>query len=134
MKRVLTTAVLAGTAGSIPSTLLALATGGDWMAPVNAVAAMAGAQHLALLPRLCAAAGVHFAISAVWVWLLFALLPGHRTVIWAMAAGIMVAAVDLLILAPLFFAGVASLPLFPQFVDHIVWGATAGALVKRRAL
>ena len=128
MRTTLIAAMVAGLAGALPSTLYSIATGGDWLASINAVAAMVNAEQLAMAWRVSVATAIHLAISLLWATLLVAILPRRRTLLWASAAGILIAVLDLRILAPMFFPEVASLSFWPQLADHIVWGASMGAV------
>jgi len=128
MRTTLLAAVLAGLAGGVPSTLYAIATGGDWLHSIHAVAAIVNAENLTMGWRISVAAAVHFAISLMWASALVAILPRRHTVLWASAAGVVIAVIDLRVLAPIFFPEVASLSFWPQLADHIVWGASVGAV------
>jgi len=124
-------AVVAGLAGAVPSTLYALVTGGDGLASINAVAAIVNAEHLATGWRLAVAAAIHFAVSLLWATLLIAILPRRRAVLWAAAAGVLIAVLDLRVLAPPLFPEVAALAFWPQLADHVVWGVAVGVVCAR---
>ena len=128
MRTTLIAAVIAGLAGALPSTLYSIATGGDWLASINAVAAMVNAEQLAMGWRVSVASAIHLAISLLWATLLVAILPQRRVVLWATAAGVIIAIIDLRALAPFLFPEVAALAFWPQLADHVVWGASVGAV------
>ncbi|MCK5405944.1 MAG: hypothetical protein KAJ37_00760 [Candidatus Krumholzibacteria bacterium] len=123
--------MLAGLVGGFPSTLHAIASGGNWLESINAIAAIANAEGLSFGWRVSVAAAIHFTISFVWASALIAILPQRRTLLWASAAGAVVAVVDLLILAPVLIPEIAALPFWPQLADHVVWGVTVGAFAAR---
>jgi hypothetical protein len=84
-------------------------------------------------PRLFAVAGlVHSAISLAWVAVLVVLVPRRRTLFWSMLAAAMIALLDLRVIAPLIFPEVARLPFWPQFADHLMWGASVGMILQWR--
>jgi hypothetical protein len=111
----------------LPSTLHALATGGDPLEATRAAGAMLvpGGSELAVLVP---AAGVaHVAVSAFWAGIFGLLLPRRRVAAWAVAGAAAVAVLDLGLIAPLFFPAVATLAFWPQFADHLMWGLLLGA-------
>lgn len=110
--------LLATLLSGIPSTLYALLTGGDVMEATRAAGAMAGRPD-----SLVAAALVHFAVSAFWALVLWRLLPDRHTALWAVLASAAIALLDLKVIAPAFFPEVAALAFWPQFADHLMWGA-----------
>jgi energy-converting hydrogenase Eha subunit B len=63
---------------------------------------------------------------------LVALVPRRAPVLGALAASVLIALVDLELIAPYFFAEVAALPFLPQFADHLAWGAIVGAVLRAR--
>jgi hypothetical protein len=126
-------ALLAGLVGAVPSTLHAIASGGNWLESIDAIAAVANAENLSFGWRVSVATAIHFVISFVWAAVLIAILPRRQTLLWASAAGAAVAVVDLLLLAPILFPEVAALSFWPQLADHIVWGVAVGA-VRARAV
>ncbi|GAB1509158.1 hypothetical protein JCM33774_11990 [Actinophytocola sp. KF-1] len=85
------------------------------------------------LPLLVAALPVHFGVSAWWGVVLARVLPRRRTVLAGAFAGGLVAVLDLS-LPGRRVAAVRALPVFPQVVDHVVFGAVVGAYLRRRAL
>ena len=110
--------LLATLLSGTPSTLYALLTGGDVMEATRAAGAMVGRPD-----SIIAAATVHFAVSAFWALLLWWLLPYRRTPLWAVLASAGIAVLDLKLIAPLLFPEVAALAFWPQFADHLMWGA-----------
>jgi len=124
-------AVAAAITGALPSTALALLTHGNILESTNAVASMVGAETLAVAQRLLVAAAVHTAISLLWATVLVAALPQKRSLMWAAIAGVAIAVIDLKLIAPIAFPGVAALAFVPQLADHIVWAVTV-AIVKAR--
>jgi hypothetical protein len=125
--------VLGGVVGGAPSTLWALVGRRD---PFEAGVA---AGRL-LLPEegrawvlLLAGVPVHFGISAGWGVVLARVLPSRGTVVWGAVAGGVIATVDLRMPGRR-AAAVRALPVFPQVVDHVVFGAVVGIYLRRRAL
>lgn len=84
---------------------------------------------------IAAAAAVHASISLFWAAVLWLTLPRTYTLLWALLASAGIALLDLRIIAPAFFPGVAALAFWPQFADHLMWGACAalGFRIGRRA-
>lgn len=82
---------------------------------------------------LLAALPVHFGISVGWGVVLARVLPSRGTVVWGAVAGGAIAAVALRVPGRR-AAAVRALPVFPQVVDHVVFGAVVGIYLRRRAL
>jgi hypothetical protein len=78
-----------------------------------------------------AAAIVHSLVSLFWATLLWLLLPGRHTIAWALAASALIAVLDLRVIAPMRFPEVAALAFWPQFADHMMWGACVGVALLR---
>jgi hypothetical protein len=84
---------------------------------------------------LAAAAVVHPLVSLFWAVVLWLILPRRHAVLWALLASAAIALLDLKVIAPAFFPRVAALSFWPQFADHLMWGACAGlGLQYRRRL
>ena len=117
--------LLATLLSGLPSTLYALLAGRDPMEATRAAGAM-----ISMPGSLAAAALVHGAVSLFWAAVLWLVLPrrhtGRHTVVWALAASVAIALLDLRLIAPAFFPEVAALDFWPQFADHLMWGACAG--------
>jgi hypothetical protein len=93
-----------------------------------------------LLPReervavlVLAAVPVHVGISVAWGVVLERVLPDRGTVFWGALAGGVIAAIDLRVPGRR-AAAVRALSVFPQVVDHVVFGAVVGIYLRRRAL
>ena len=128
VKRDLLYAWLAATLLSgIPSTVLALTTGGDPMEATRAAGAMVGRPD-----SIVAAGAVHASVSLFWSWVLWLALPPRHTTLWALAAAAAIALLDLRVIAPVFFPEVAALAFWPQFADHLAWGACIGVTLEIR--
>ena len=124
-----------GILGGAPSTLHALATGGDVLESTRAAGSM-------VLPwvdddetLLTAGANVHVAVSLFWGVVLAQVVP-RRTVprasiAFAAAAGLAIAAVDLGLIGRL-FPRIRALPRAPQVADHVAFGAVVGAVLAWR--
>jgi hypothetical protein len=113
--------LLATVLSGIPSTVWALLTGGDPMEPTRAVGAMIGMPG-----SIAAAALVHGCVSLFWSVLLWLVLPYRHAALWAVLAAAAIAFLDLRLIAPIFFPEVAALDFWPQFADHLMWGACVG--------
>jgi hypothetical protein len=84
---------------------------------------------------IAAAAVVHPVVSAFWALILWRVLPRRATLEWALLAAVLIALLDLRLIAPLFFPRVAALDFWSQMADHLMWGAAFGiALDWRRRL
>jgi hypothetical protein len=117
--------LLATLLSGLPSTLYALLTGGDPMEATHAAGAMLGPPG-----SIAAAAFVHAAVSLFWASMLWLALPSRHTTLWALAASAAIALLDLRIIAPAFFPEVAALAFWPQFADHLMWGACVGLVLE----
>jgi hypothetical protein len=115
----------------IPSTVHAWWTGGDVLEATRAAGAMlipAGSSDAALF---AAAAIVHLAVSMFWAAVLVRLLPPRHVLIGSLLALAAIAILDLKIIGPL-FPEVYALPFWPQFADHLAFGAVFGAALAWR--
>jgi hypothetical protein len=110
--------VLATVLSGIPSTLWALLTGRDPLEATRAAGAM-----ISMPDSIAAAALVHASVSLFWSILLWVVLPDRYTTFWALLASAAIAYLDLRLIAPVFFPEVAALDFWPQFADHLMWGA-----------
>jgi hypothetical protein len=130
-----TPAVAAGAAaavvGSAPSTVWALASGGDPLEATLAAGSMMLPDEERPAPLIAAAVPVHLAFSFGWALLLAQVLPRRHTVAAGALAGLGIAALDLAVGRRL-FPRVRELPLLPQVADHLAYGATVGFVLARR--
>ena len=115
----------------IPSTVYALATGGDPMEATRAAGAMLLPSEPNVFRLLAAAALVHCTVSLFWACVLWLALPRRHTMLLALVASAAIALIDLRLIAPAFFPGVAALEFWPQFADHLAWGACVGAALRK---
>lgn len=127
--------LVAGTVAAVlsgaPSTVHALATGRDVLDTVRAAGGMlvpngSGAAQIAAAPF------VHATISLGWGVVLSFVLPRRRTVLWGALAGFGIGALDLGIIGRKTFPQVAALPQWPQYADHVAYGAIVGLVLARR--
>jgi hypothetical protein len=129
---VLASGAVATLVSGIPSTIYAWVTGGDITEATRAAGAML-IPPSSDLPALVLAAGVaHTAISFFWAAILVFILPRNHVIVWATAAAVLIALLDLRIIAPAFFPEVAALRFGPQLADHLMWGASLGWTLARR--
>jgi hypothetical protein len=132
-RRDLFTAWLAATVFSgAPSTLYAFVSGADPLEATRAAGAMIAPAGAGTPTLVAAAALVHPAVSLFWAAVFSALLPRRHAALWAVAGSVVVALLDLRLIAPPFFPAVAALPLWPQFADHVMWGALLGGTLQFR--
>lgn len=115
-----------------PSTLWALFTGTDPLEATRAAGAMVVPIDTPLPALLAAAALVHLTVSTFWTFVFARWLPIRHTALWSIGASAGVALLDLRIIAPLLFPAVAALPFWPQFADHLMWGACLGGTLQWR--
>jgi hypothetical protein len=117
----------------LPSTLYALLTGDDPTQATRAAGAMLLRAEEASFGKLfLAAAVVHASVSLFWAWLLWLALPLRHATPWALLASAAIAVLDLRMIAPAFFPEVAALAFWPQFADHLMWGACVGLILQYR--
>jgi hypothetical protein len=122
--------LLATLLSGIPSTLYALLSGGDPTEPTRAAGAMLLPSQTEWPKLLLAAALVHGVVSLCWASILWLTLPLRHTTLWALVASAAIAVLDLRIIAPRFFPEVAALAFWPQFADHLMWGACVGLVLQ----
>jgi hypothetical protein len=126
---------VAAVAGGIPSTLHALATGGDVLESTRAAGSIALSRSEDEEALLAAGANVHGAVSLFWGVALAHVIPrraGARTSVAASAVGgLAIAALDLGLVARL-FPRIRALPRVPQVADHVAFGAVVGAVLAWR--
>ncbi|MGH9244714.1 MAG: hypothetical protein ACRD29_10435 [Acidimicrobiales bacterium] len=116
-------AVMSGT----PSTVYALATGGDPLAATRAAGTLFPGER----PGVVRGAVAHGAVSGFWGALLGVALPRRRTAWWAMVAGLGIAAIDLGLVGR-HLPAIRALPTAPQVADHLTFGGVFGAVLARR--
>lgn len=124
---------MAGVLGGVPSTVWALVRGGDPLAAALAAGKVLLPGESRRGPLLLAAVPVHCGISAGWGVVLARVLPERGGVFWGVVAGGVIAVVDLS-LPGRRVAAVRELSVFPQVVDHLVYGGVVGAYLRFRAL
>ena len=115
----------------VPSTVHAWWTGGDLLQATRAAGAMlipASSSDAALF---AAATLVHGAVSMFWAIVLAWLLPPRHLVLGSLLALAAIAILDLRIIGPL-FPEVYALPFWPQFADHLAFGAVFGVVLAWR--
>ena len=118
--------------GGLPSTLYALATGGDPLEATRAAGAMLLPASSGTVELVLAAAVVHVCVSFFWAAVLVRILPRQHVILCSTAAAAIIGLIDLRVIAPAFFPEVADLALGPQMADHLMWGASLGWVLARR--
>lgn len=117
----------------IPSTLYAWLTGGDPMEATRAAGAMLISATSGDTKLFIAAALVHTSVSLFWALVLVLVLPRRYTLGWAIAALACIAVLDLRVIGRL-FPEILALSFWPQFADHIAFGAVLGAVLTYRRM
>jgi hypothetical protein len=107
-----------------PSTIHALATGGDPLGAARAAGTLLPGRRTGIVRGLLA----HAAVSAFWGAALAAVLPRRRPAAWGAVAGLAIAGLDLGLVAR-WFPAIRALPPVPQVADHVAFGAIVGALL-----
>jgi hypothetical protein len=120
-------AVLSGA----PSTLHALATRASPLEATLAAGTLLLPRERRPLVLALAAVPVHIALSLGWAVLLAIVLPRRRTIAYATLAGLAIAALDLGAVGRR-VPRIRALPLLPQVLDHVAYGATVGAALSLR--
>jgi hypothetical protein len=116
----------------LPSTIHALLTDNDPLEATRAAGSMLVSPDSGNALVLAAAAVVHPTVSAFWTGVFGVLLPRRHVALLATVAAAAVAVIDLRLIAPAFFPAVAALPFWPQFADHLAWGALLGVTLRVR--
>ena len=116
---------VAGVVSGIPSTLHALRRG----IPLSASTVAAGT----LLGKASIVRGLvaHAALSVTWAAVLARVLPSRHRIPTGALAGAAIAALDLGVFARRYPA-IRVLPQAPQLADHVLFGATVGAVLDAR--
>jgi hypothetical protein len=123
-RRVVIAGTVAATCGGVPSTVYALATGGDLLQATRAAATLVPGRR-----GVVTGAAVHVLVSAGWTAALAAVDRRHRLgPLGGGAAGMLIAAFDLEV-AGRSNSAISSLPRLPQWLDHVAFGAIVGALL-----
>lgn len=122
---------IAAVVSGIPSTAHALATGRDPLEATVAAGSLVLPRERRRTRLLLAAAPVHLVISLGWGVVLARLLPRRAAVRTGAGAGLAIAAVDLGLLGRR-FRRIRALPVAPQVADHVAYGITVAAVLRRR--
>jgi hypothetical protein len=127
-------AVVAGTVaaafGGLPSTVHALATGGDLLQSTRAAATLVPGRRDR--GDVTTGVAVHLFVSAGWTIVLTAVDRRHRLgLLGGVTAGLLIAALDLEIIGRTRPA-IRALPRLPQWLDHVAFGAIVGVLLGGR--
>lgn len=125
--RLVTAGAAAATFSGLPSTVYALATGGDVLQATRAAATLVPGRRDR--SGVVAGATVHVVVSAGWITVLAA-IDRRRGLGLAggCAAGLLIGALDLEVVGRAYPA-IRSLPRLPQWLDHVAFGAIAGVLL-----
>ncbi|MET1072431.1 MAG: hypothetical protein ABWY11_07275 [Umezawaea sp.] len=127
MSRIPLAAAIAGVLGGAPSTLHALATGGDVPAATRAAGTLLPGREPSALRGTVA----HVVITAGGTAVLAAVQRKRPFgVVGGAVAGLAIAVLDLEVVGRRYPA-IRALPRWPQYADHLAFGAVAGALLRR---
>ena len=121
---------VAGALSGVPSTVHAVATGRSPFDALNAAGTLLLADDAPSSAQAAAGVVAHGAISLGWGVVLAVVLPRRRTVAWGALAGLVIAGLDLGVLARR-WPRIRALPRAPQVADHVAFGALVGAVVSR---
>jgi hypothetical protein len=121
-------AVLSG----IPSTAHALVSARDPLEATLAAGSILFRRERRRGVLVRAALPVHLGISLGWGVVLAFALPRRPSVLAGAAAGLGIALFDLGVVGRR-FPRISALPLGPQLVDHIAYGAVVAAVLRRRS-
>ena len=129
---VLVASAWAALVSALPSTLWELFTSGDPLESTRAAGAMLipyGSSDSALIAAACVAHGL---ITLFWATIIAWALP-RRHIVWtATAAAAAIAFLDIKLIARYFFPDIYLLDFWPEFADHLAWGATLGIALDWR--
>lgn len=131
MKDGLAAGAVAAVLSGAPSTLHALATRTSPLEATLAAGTLLMPRESRPLALAAAAVPVHLALSLGWAVALAAVLPRRRTAAWATLAGLAIAALDLGVVGRR-HPRIRALPLLPQVLDHVAYGATVGVVLTTR--
>ena len=131
--RGLVAGAVAGVVSGVPSTTYALVRGRDPLAATVAAGALMFPGGRRLEPLLAAGLVAHAGISLGWGVVLSLTLPRRHTIAAGIAAGSLIAALDLGLIGRRIPA-IAALETGPQIADHLVYGAVTGAVLERLRL
>jgi hypothetical protein len=125
LRRVVRAALVAGVLSGAPSTLHALATGGDVLAATRAAGTLLPGRRDR--PGVVAGAVAHGVTTVWWVGVLALVHRRQGLGPWRGAvAGAAIAVLDLRVIAPRRAPAVAALPQGPQWADHLAFGVLVG--------
>ena len=119
-------AVVAGALSGVPSTLQAVARSGSPLVATRAAGTLVGR------PTVVRGLFVHGIISLGWSAVLARTIPRRRPVLAGAVAGGLIAVFDLGVVGRRLPA-IRALPVCPQVLDHLAFGALVGAVLDRRA-
>jgi hypothetical protein len=120
---------VAGVLSGAPSTVHAIVTGGDPLEATEAAGTLLLRNETNRTKLILAAIPAHAAISLFWGVVLAKVLPRKGTIVWGAAAGAAIAALDLGVVGR-GFPRIKQLPLAPQVMDHLAFGAVVGAVLR----
>jgi len=127
VSRALRAGVVAGVLSGVPSTVHALATGGDVLAATRAAGTLLPGHRSPVLRGALA----HVVVTAGWTAVL-AVVHRRRPfgVVGGAVAGLGIAVLDLEVVGRRYPA-IRALPRWPQYADHVAFGALVGGLLRR---
>lgn len=123
--------VVAATLSGGPSTIWALAHGGDILEATRAAGLMFVPESAGPVALYGAAAAVHLSVSALWTAVLARMLPASRPYLGATLAAFAIAALDLGVVGRA-FPSIRALALGPQLGDHLAFTWLVAFVLDRR--
>jgi hypothetical protein len=115
----------------VPSTLHALRHHANPLEASLAAGTLIFPREERMSRLLPAALVAHGAMSFGWAVVLSAVVPRRRELAGSVAGGLAIAALDLGVVGRR-FPRIRALPLAPQVLDHVAYGATVGCVLRRR--
>jgi hypothetical protein len=122
---------IAAVASGLPSTLHGLLVTGRPLEPTLAAGSLVAPRETRPVALAAAAVPVHLAVSLGWAVVLSRALPTRHTVVAGATAGLAIAALDLGVVGRR-LPRIRALSAWPQTLDHLAYGAVAGAVIARR--
>lgn len=122
--------VPAAVLSTVPSTLHAVLTGRDPLEAALAAGSILRLKEHERVPMVTAAVPVHLSLSVAWAIVLAIALPRERPMAEGIAAGLLIATLDLGVVGRR-FPRVRALRIAPQIADHVAFGIVVAIALAR---